>query len=92
MACLQQVISFHLAKDIIYQLAFSPYDDLLDCIESLHYFIQNLLQLNHFLWKDLLQLLLILHRISRLNAPTSVGYKWWQKTCKMNTKSEGEPE
>ena len=58
MACLQQVISFHLAKDIIYQLVFSPYDDLLDCIESLHCFIQNLLQLNHFLWKDLLQLLL----------------------------------
>ena len=36
--------------------------------------------------------IVILHRISRLNAPASVGYTWWQKTCKMNTKSERGPE
>ena len=36
--------------------------------------------------------ILILHRISRLNAPASVGYKCWRKTCKMNTKSERGPE
>ena len=32
--------------------------------------------------------LLMLHKISRLNAPTSVDYEWWRKAYKMNTKSE----
>ena len=42
--------------------------------------------------KKYIQINVILHRISGLNAPASVGYKWWQKACKMNTKSERGPE
>ena len=37
---------------------------------------------------------MILHRISRLNASTSMDYGWWRKAYKTNTKSErgsGEP-
>ena len=34
----------------------------------------------------------MLHRISRLNAPTSVDYQWLWKAYKMNRQSKRGPE
>ena len=64
--------------------------------KNIYWFCYYILEEESSCWTNfrfkLIKHILILHRISRLNASTSVDYGWWRKAYKTNTKSERESE